>query len=768
MTRIILIILLCPLYLLCQSFKVIDVSGKGDGSVTFSKGSLQTISDNSGKVDLSIFKDIDTIKTSHVAFESYEFTKDQINNNVIVIYKASYKINEVSIRSSIDIENNKTQIIKLNQKKISQSLSKNSSEILEKLTPISVQKSQSGGGSPNIRGFEANRILLIVDGIKLNNAIYRSGHLQNIQSVDYNIIEGMSILHGPSSIFYGSGAIGGGIVIKTIDPEKRNPERVFSQQIESSSSSVLSHYHSVFHINNLSLLSSVSLKKYGNVKMGRNRVHGYVNWGKYEFATDKEEQLYGEYEQIDATQKTHWNINKSSSIRLNSQFSKTSNINRFDKLNDITDNMPKYKHWYYGPQKRFLQSIQYDLIKESNIMDKLQILLSYQNIEESRHVQLFNNDYITSRTELVDVLSSRIEVKKKYKNINIKHGGSARYQKVNSSAFLLSEVDLSRGYATTRYPDNGSTSINLSGFLLSEYLYNNLSWFNAVRLDYNKIVLKFSPNNPFIFNSNKLTNNNTSLSGSSNLIYSFDKINMLSLSFSKAFRNPNIDDLGKVFSKTEGVVVVPNIDLVSEKIHSFEILYKCKSKSLNAEFSLFYNRLIDAIEKRPYSFNGSDSIIYDGEWMMTIANTNVKNATLKGFNLMTNYLIKQNIELSLSSAFTNAIASDNLPVSHIPPISIRAAITRYNKSSSVSLSSVYNGRKNTEDFDVNGVDNLDEATIDGLPAWYIFNLKYIKEINKDLVISIACENIFDTHYKTFASGISSSGRNFIVNLQAKL
>ena len=75
-------------------------------------------------------------------------------------------------------------IIKLNQKKISQSLSKNSSEILEKLTPISVQKSQSGGGSPNIRGFEANRILLIVDGIKLNNAIYRSGHLQNIQSVD--------------------------------------------------------------------------------------------------------------------------------------------------------------------------------------------------------------------------------------------------------------------------------------------------------------------------------------------------------------------------------------------------------------------------------------------------------------------------------------------------------------------------------------------------------------------------------------------------------
>ena len=92
----------------------------------------------------------------------------------------------------------------------------NPSQLIEKTTPITIQRSQAGGGSHNIRGFEANRILLIIDGVKLNNTIYRSGHLQSILSIDPFIIDNLSVLHGPASVFYGSGALGGAIVIKDI------------------------------------------------------------------------------------------------------------------------------------------------------------------------------------------------------------------------------------------------------------------------------------------------------------------------------------------------------------------------------------------------------------------------------------------------------------------------------------------------------------------------------------------------------------------------
>ena len=78
------------------------------------------------------------------------------------------------------------------------------------LTPgVKVQKSQFGGGSPVLRGMESNRVLLVVDGVRMNNAIYRKGHIQNSITVSPNLLARTEVLFGPSSIIYGSDALGG-------------------------------------------------------------------------------------------------------------------------------------------------------------------------------------------------------------------------------------------------------------------------------------------------------------------------------------------------------------------------------------------------------------------------------------------------------------------------------------------------------------------------------------------------------------------------------
>ena len=81
-----------------------------------------------------------------------------------------------------------------------------------------------------------------------------------------------------------------------------------------------------------------------------------------------------------------------------------------------------------------------------------------------------------------------------------------------------------------------------------------------------------------------------------------------------------------------------------------------------------------------------------------------------------------------------------------------------------TLSHIYNGWKKAEDYDDNGVDNLDEATEQGTPAWQIINFAYHNTISSSITFSISAENLFDAHYKTFGSGLSASGRNFIVSL----
>ena len=63
---------------------------------------------------------------------------------------------------------------------------------------VYVQKSQLGGGSPMIRGFSTNRVLIVVDGVRMNNAIFRSGNLQNIISIDPFIVDQAEVLFGPA------------------------------------------------------------------------------------------------------------------------------------------------------------------------------------------------------------------------------------------------------------------------------------------------------------------------------------------------------------------------------------------------------------------------------------------------------------------------------------------------------------------------------------------------------------------------------------------
>ena len=82
-------------------------------------------------------------------------------------------------------------------KKVSQkaSASKSTTELLQSTTSITVQESQAGGGSPNFRGMEANRLLLVVDGLPLNNTIYRSGQLQNTSTINPFFIQSFISFH---------------------------------------------------------------------------------------------------------------------------------------------------------------------------------------------------------------------------------------------------------------------------------------------------------------------------------------------------------------------------------------------------------------------------------------------------------------------------------------------------------------------------------------------------------------------------------------------
>ena len=161
----------------------------------------------------------------------------------------------------------------------------NTSDILTASGQVFVQKSQLGGGSPVIRGFEASRILLMVDGVRMNSAIFRAGHLQNIITVDNMSLDRVEVNYGPSSTIYGSDALGGVINMFTKMPQLNSNSKW------KTNGNVIYRYangqnenrqHIDLNIANKkwAFVSSFTNSVFGDLRQGNNRLAAYPDFGK--------------------------------------------------------------------------------------------------------------------------------------------------------------------------------------------------------------------------------------------------------------------------------------------------------------------------------------------------------------------------------------------------------------------------------------------------------------------------------------------------------
>ena len=110
-------------------------------------------------------------------------------------------------------------IVSIDAKNIQFTNPQTSADLLENSGRVYIQKSQLGGGSPIIRGFSTNRLLITVDGVRMNNAIFRGGNLQNVISIDPFSIQNTEVTLGSGSVIYGSDAIGGVMSFYTKKPK---------------------------------------------------------------------------------------------------------------------------------------------------------------------------------------------------------------------------------------------------------------------------------------------------------------------------------------------------------------------------------------------------------------------------------------------------------------------------------------------------------------------------------------------------------------------
>ena len=765
--------------------------------------------DKNGKGDISIFKENEILSFNHISFVEIEVLKRELKEgkstvflhrkaealDEVILSTSRQKVTRIRIAEHVEI---------MQQKDIARSASQTSADLLASIPGIKVQKSQFGGGSPVLRGMEANRILLVVDGVRMNNAIYRSGHLQSSISVSPSVLERTEVVFGPSSVIYGSDALGGVIHYYTKTPKIGLDKMVnvdFMTRFGTVNNESTQQGSVELSFKKWGSLTSFSHSDFGDLRMGNKRRHGYENWGKvfdYSLNTDSyysanstqnsnlNIQKNTGYNQSDLLQKFYFGFSDRANLTFNIQYSTSSDIPRFDKLTERSSGELKFSEWYYGPQKRFLVSSQLSIRPGKKWMNNVTITGAYQNIIESRVQRKFKSLDRSYRNEMVDVyslngdfsvqlgttsnrkLSYGVEITHNY----VKSGSTGKTLDVDGNTIIGFANDF---IVQSRYPDGGSSYDSFSGYVSYRQDVTPKSTLNTgVRYTYTNLKAHWVDDTYIALPSRDISIDNGAITATAGYTYRPNRNWQLNAVISSGFRSPNIDDVGKIREKN-GQVTVPNIQLRPEYSYSAEIgvLKYFNDKKFNLGLNIYYSLLDKYISREQFSLGGDSSIIYDGEEVETYANVNNDNAYIAGTTFSFGGKLIDNLKINGSITYTKGESTDtNLPLSSIPPIFGDLEVLFAKNRFEIALNFRFNGSKELNEYNlVEGIDNIEQSPFNtstqeylGTPSWNTFNFYSKHKISKDLSLQVNIDNIFDIHYKEFASGISSAGRNFSLSL----
>ncbi|MFA4851577.1 MAG: TonB-dependent receptor [Bacteroidales bacterium] len=789
-----------PYSLFSQTIKIIDKSDLqaiSNVSITNKSKSFVASTDNKGNADISKLPKSDSLYITHIAYQPVVIAYSEINkNNIVKLTDNAVKLDEV-VLSANKIEQPKSNIPNkievISSKQIAFNNPQTSADMLANTGNVYIQQSQMGGGSAILRGFEANRVLLVVDGVRMNNAIYRSGHLQSVITVDPNVLEKTEVLFGPGSVIYGSDAIGGVMHFYTKNPRLSNNDKIFiTGNVFTRYSSANTEKAGGFTLNigskKWGSLTSISYKDLGDLTTGSVRNPFYGNWGKCLLYPERingvDSMLVNSkynlqkntgYSQYDILQKILFKPNASGAYILNLQYSNSSDIPRYDRLvPDATGKAP-YAEWYYGPQTRAFGSLKASYIKEKGFFNTADITAAYQNISEDRIQRKFGKSSKEYREETVDVISLNVDMSKNLTKINkLVYGLEVVNNKVKSVAYAenIKTSEITKNISS-RYPDNGSTMSSYAAFLSHNWeIGEKINFSQGVRYSYITMNSEYSDTMMAIMKfpfDKKIVQKNGAFNGSLGLAWKPGCGWNVSLLGSSGFRVPNVDDLTKV-NDSKGksqLLVVPNPDLKPEYAYNADLtIGKLFSGNILVEGTVFYTLLKNAIAAKPFKFNGQDSIMYDGFLCQVQANVNYGNANVYGAQANIKAQITKTFSINSNLTYTyGRIVDNDMPFDHIPPIfgktSFKLEIDKFKSEFYVR----YAGWKKVEDYNITGEDNFTTATVNGLPSWYTLNIMTGYQINKFISLQAGLENIMDVHYRAFASGVSAPGRNLIVALR---
>ena len=628
---------------------------------------------------------------------------------------------------------------------------------------VLVQRTGPGQASPFIRGFTGFRTLFLIDGVRLNNSVFREGPNQYWSTVDPYSVDRLELVKGPSSVLYGSDAIGGTVNAITKSPftygTGTNVESSVYYRVSSAERSHTIHGETSMTIDEtFGIHLGATGQWFGDTQAGhgtgRMSDTDYDEWdvdfkGEYFFNPDT--RLVFAYQRVQQNNVPRWH-----STIFSESFEGTA------LGTDLQRDLDQDRQLFYV--QLHAENVQ------GQFFDTLRTGISWHEQGETEHRIVGTSD----RKAGFDVgslgfflhLESPTPIGRLAYGIEFYHDNVNSFERRSNEAGPRiqgpvgddAQYDLLGLYLQDTIPIAPHFDVVLGG----RFTYANLQADKVVE----------GEDNPVTGDIIAVEDDYSAFVGSIRTIYGIvpDKLNVFG-GVSQGFRAPNLSDVTASRAAASGIFEVPSLGLDPEYYVSFELGLKLREQTWGGQIAYYYTIIDDMIVRSPtgQTTGGGEQIVQG---------TNAGDGFVHGVEVEGWWQFHQNFTLFGNVTWMEGRVDTFLNVND-PTSLVEGAISRQ-----MPLTAMAGLRFDSTDrlWWVEGMiqfaDNAnilspgDQTDTQRIPpggheAYAVASIRGGVRITPDVTLTAAVENLTNEDYRVHGSGVNQPGRNFVLGVEIK-
>jgi hemoglobin/transferrin/lactoferrin receptor protein len=635
-------------------------------------------------------------------------------------------------------------------------MAKTITEIFSESPSISPQKTSGGQGSPYLRGLTGYHTLLLIDGIRLNNSVLRSGPNQYWNTVDPFTIGRLEVVKGPSSVLYGSDAVGGTVnaITRSVEefPDGFNWQRRIVYRYGSADDSSIGRAEiSGNYGQKLGFIAGMSLKDFNDLEAGGGTgTQDKTGYGehscdlKLDYHPDLDSKLtfaHQHFRQDDA-----WRAhNTIYGVQWHGTSLGDDYVRAFDQARDLT-------------------YVQYQVKNLDSFIDAAKFSLSWHEQEE-RELRVRSNGEITRQGFTCDTF-----------------GLSAQFESDTPLGVFTYGGELYRDFVSSfrrdYNPDGSLKKVRIQGPVADDATYDLLGFYVQdqfpITRDLEAIVgLRYADvradadgvEHPTTGQRTSIRDSWQTVVGSGRLLYHIGEHWNLFGGVSQGFRAPSLSDLSRFDSARSNETETPALSLSPEKFTAYEIGAKASYGRWNGQIAFFFTSIRDMIDRYPTGRIISGNI--------EVQKANIGDGHMCGVEMQGEYRLTHEWTLFGGVACvrgetdtypTSAPLKERRPMSRIPPPTAVVGARWQHTSGRLWFEAVTRMADNQDRLSPGDERDTQRIPPGGTPGYGVLTLRGGVRVTKDLKLNAAIENVFDKDYRIHGSGQNEPGRNLLLSL----